>query len=142
VAKLLIGFGCRLGCEWVGRGMGVLDWVVIVEGEGQFWCEFGVSHCNQWGLYCIVVQKCVKQSSCCLGSRAPNSKRSTHVMEHSPGPSVGRSAKCIVAKWLIGFGCHSEREWGQSRDGRTRWHSYRQRGKGRFGVNLGCPIVA
>ena len=23
--------------------------VVIVEGKGQFWNEFGVSHCNQWG---------------------------------------------------------------------------------------------
>ena len=25
----------------VSRGMGVLDGVVIVEGEGQFWGEFG-----------------------------------------------------------------------------------------------------
>jgi len=24
--------------------------VVIVEGNGQFWGEFGASHCNQWGL--------------------------------------------------------------------------------------------
>ena len=34
----------------VGRGTGVLDGVMIVEGKGQFWGEFGVSHCNQWGL--------------------------------------------------------------------------------------------
>jgi len=34
----------------VGRGsrMGVLDGVVIIEGEGQFWDEFGAFHCNQW----------------------------------------------------------------------------------------------
>jgi len=37
VAKRLIGSGCRWGGEWVGRGMGVLDRVEIVEGEGQFW---------------------------------------------------------------------------------------------------------
>jgi len=30
----------------VGRGTGVLDGVMIVEGKGQFWGEFGVSHCN------------------------------------------------------------------------------------------------
>jgi len=34
--------------------------VVIVEGKGQFWDEFGAFHCNQWGLCCIVVQKCVR----------------------------------------------------------------------------------
>jgi len=32
----------------VGRGMGVLDGVVIVERNGQFRGEFGASHCNQW----------------------------------------------------------------------------------------------
>jgi len=31
----------------VGRGMGVLDGAVIVEGEGAVWGEFGASHCNQ-----------------------------------------------------------------------------------------------
>jgi len=31
----------------VGRGRGVLDGVVIVEGKGQFWGEFGASRCNQ-----------------------------------------------------------------------------------------------
>jgi len=34
----------------VSRGMGVLDGVVIVKGNGQFWGEFGASHCKQWGL--------------------------------------------------------------------------------------------
>jgi len=29
-------------------------------GIGSFGGEFGVSHCNQWGLCCIVVPKCVK----------------------------------------------------------------------------------
>ena len=35
----------------VGQGMGVLDGVVIVEGEGAVLeGEFGASHCNQWDL--------------------------------------------------------------------------------------------
>ena len=34
----------------VGLGMGVLDQVVIVEGEEAVWGEFGVSHCNQLDL--------------------------------------------------------------------------------------------
>jgi len=38
VAKRLIGSGCRLGVvSVVGRGMGALDGVEIVEGKGQFW---------------------------------------------------------------------------------------------------------
>jgi len=54
----------------VGGGMGVLDaglWVVIVEGNGLFWGEFGVYHCNQWGLGCVVVRKCVNRSRCRWG---------------------------------------------------------------------------
>ena len=44
VAKWLIGSGCR----WGRSGMGVLDRVVIVEGEGAvFRGEFEASHCNQ-----------------------------------------------------------------------------------------------
>ena len=31
----------------ITRGMSVLDGVVIIKGEGQFWGEFGASHCNQ-----------------------------------------------------------------------------------------------
>jgi len=50
-----------------GRGMGVLDGVMIVEAEGAvFGGEFGASHCNQWGLCCVVVWKCVNRSSCRL----------------------------------------------------------------------------
>jgi len=41
----------------VSRMMDVLDGVVIVEGKGQFWGEFGASHCNQWGLCWIVLQE-------------------------------------------------------------------------------------
>ena len=33
----------------VGRGMGVLDGVVIVEGRGSLGDEFGASHCNRRG---------------------------------------------------------------------------------------------
>jgi len=35
--------------------------------KGQFWGEFGESHCNQWALCGVVVQKCMTQLSCCLG---------------------------------------------------------------------------
>ena len=38
----------------VNQGMGVLDGVVIIEGEGAL---FGVSHCDQWGLCCAVVRE-------------------------------------------------------------------------------------
>jgi len=47
----------------VGRRMGVLDGVPGGDrrrGRGSFGVEFLVSHCNQWGLCCIVVQKYVK----------------------------------------------------------------------------------
>jgi len=40
--------------SWVGRGMGFLDGVVIVEGKWAFSGVHWASHCNQWGLCCIV----------------------------------------------------------------------------------------
>jgi len=43
----------------VGRGMRVLDGWWSLKGKGQFWGEFGASHCNQWGHCCVVVRKCV-----------------------------------------------------------------------------------
>jgi len=49
-------FGVASG---VGREMGVLDRVLIVEGkEAVLGGEYGASHCNQWGLCCVVVRKC------------------------------------------------------------------------------------
>ena len=39
----------------VGRGMGVLDGVEIVEGEGEFCDKCGTSHYNQWGLCGVVI---------------------------------------------------------------------------------------
>ena len=39
-----IPFGVVSG---VGLGMGVLNFVVIVEGQGAAWGEFAASHCNQ-----------------------------------------------------------------------------------------------
>ena len=42
----------------VGRGIGVLDGVMIVEEKmADLWSEFGASHCNQWGLCCIVARE-------------------------------------------------------------------------------------
>ena len=35
----------------VSRGMHVLDGVVIIAGMCRFGVEFGVCHCNKWGLY-------------------------------------------------------------------------------------------
>ena len=42
--------------------------VEIIKGEAAVLTEgeFGVSHCNQWGLHCILVWKCVNRSSCRL----------------------------------------------------------------------------
>ena len=34
----------------VGLGMGTLDFGGDRRREGQFWGEFGASHCNEWGL--------------------------------------------------------------------------------------------
>ena len=52
----------------VGLGMGVLDFGGHRRrGRGSFEGEFGASYCNQWGLCCVVVQKCMQRSSCHLG---------------------------------------------------------------------------
>jgi len=49
----------------VSRGMGLLDGVGDCRRvRSSFDGEFGVSHCNQWGLCSIVVSKCVNRSSC------------------------------------------------------------------------------
>jgi len=45
------------GGKWGRSRDGVLDGAVIVEEEGTFECEFGMSHCNEWGLCCIVVRE-------------------------------------------------------------------------------------
>ena len=60
----------------VGQGMGVLHEVGDHQrGRGSFGDEFGVSHCNQLGICCIVVQKCMQQSSCHWGrSMCPKQK--------------------------------------------------------------------
>jgi len=48
--KRLSGSGCHFGvASAVGQEMDVLDGLAIVERKGQFWGEFGASHCNQWG---------------------------------------------------------------------------------------------
>ena len=48
----------------VGQGTGVLDGGGDRQrGRGSFEGEFGASHCNQWGLCCIVLQKCVNRLS-------------------------------------------------------------------------------
>jgi len=40
----------------ISRLMGVLDASgECRRGRGSFWGEFGASHCNQWGLCCVVL---------------------------------------------------------------------------------------
>jgi len=44
----------------VGPGMGVLDFGGDRRrGRGSLEGEFVASHCNQWGLCCVVVWKCI-----------------------------------------------------------------------------------
>ena len=51
----------------VGLGMGVLDFGGDRRrGRGSLRGEFAASHCNQWGLCCVVVWNCVERSSCRL----------------------------------------------------------------------------
>ena len=68
VTKRLIGSNAVWGGEW-GRSR---DEVVGLGGDrrrgrSSFGGEFGTSHCNQWGLCCVVVQNCVNQSSSLWG---------------------------------------------------------------------------
>jgi len=59
VAKRLSGSGCRWDGEW-GRSMdGCRRGGDRRMGRGWFEGESGASHCNQWGLRCIVVWKCM-----------------------------------------------------------------------------------
>ena len=55
--------------------------------------------------------------------------------------SVSLSRKCIVAKRLLGSGCHLGWCVGWSRDGCIRWGGYRRREGAVLVVNLGHPIV-
>jgi len=51
----------------VGRGMHVLSGGSYHRRGGAVLVgECGASHCNQWGLCCIVVWKCVNRLSCHL----------------------------------------------------------------------------
>jgi len=50
----------------VRLGMGVLDFSGDrPRGRGSFGGEFAASHCNQWGLCCVVGWKCVKRGEWC-----------------------------------------------------------------------------
>jgi len=54
--------------EWGQLRMGVLDRADIAQGKGQFWGEFGASHCNQWGCVFDVFlkQKCIQVFDSCV----------------------------------------------------------------------------
>jgi len=58
------GVGMVSGVSWC---KGVLDGGGYRRrGRCSFGGEFGVSHCNQWGLCWVVVQKCMEKLRCCL----------------------------------------------------------------------------
>ena len=59
-----MSFGVMSG---VSQRMGVLDGVGLSKGKGNFGGEFPESHCNQWGLRCIIVRNCMNRSRCRLG---------------------------------------------------------------------------
>jgi len=55
------------GGEWGRAWYGCIRfWWWSLNDNGQFGGEFAASHCNQWGLSCVVVWKCVQRSSCRL----------------------------------------------------------------------------
>ena len=61
------------GGEWGRARYGCIRfwWWSSKEKDSFFWGggEFAASHCNQWGLCCVVVWKwCVQRSSCCFSS--------------------------------------------------------------------------
>jgi len=46
------------GREWGQSKDGFIRWGWLSsKGKGQFGGKCGVSYCNQWGLYCLVVQE-------------------------------------------------------------------------------------
>jgi len=56
------------GGEWGWSRDGCITWGGYRQrGRGSFGGEVWASHCNQWGLCCVVVWKCIDQSSCRLG---------------------------------------------------------------------------
>jgi len=72
------GMNCGKMADWIWMLFGVMGGVswgidVLDQGgdrwsrRGSFGSEFGVSHCNQWGLCGVLVQKCANRSSCHLG---------------------------------------------------------------------------
>jgi len=98
-AKRLIGSRCHLG--WVGWGC--IRWGCLSsKGRGSFCGEFGVSHCNQWGLCCLFVRKCVNRSSCCLVWWVGSPRHSC--IRWGPRASRGRGGFSVVCpRWPIGF---------------------------------------
>jgi len=72
--------------------MGVLDFGGDRRmGRGSLEGEFAASHCNQWGLCCIVVWKCVQRSSCRLAWWVGSAQAfRIHMLDRSPRASRGR----------------------------------------------------
>ena len=68
--KRLIGSGYRL-VSTVGRGMGALDGMEIVEGKGQFCfgAKCGASHCNAVGLTSILNREQLSSLSIVRGKK-------------------------------------------------------------------------
>jgi len=74
----------------VSRGMGVLD------GEGVVWGEFGVSHCDQWGLCDAALPKLLWQWRFYVGARGAQAPKSC------PGPQINTGQlDTAVLLWLM-----------------------------------------
>ena len=81
-------FGMESG---VGLGMGVLDFGGDRRrGRGSVGLEFAASHCNQRGLCCVIVWKCVQRSSCRLSYVVSGVGPGIHVLDGSPHASRKR----------------------------------------------------
>ena len=74
----------------IGLGMGALDFGGYrLRGRGSLGGEFVASHCNQWGLCCVVVWNCVViELSFGVVSRVGPG---IHVLDGSPRASRGRA---------------------------------------------------
>jgi len=85
----------------VGLVMGVLNFGGDRRRErDSFGGEFGASHCNQWGVYCIVVWKCIQRLSCRLAWWVGGPRhRGIHVLDGCPRTS----REGLFLAWFLAF---------------------------------------
>ena len=110
----------------VGRGMGVVDRVEIVEGEGAvFGSKCGASHCNQW-------------------DSLREGRRRTLPKGVWGGPIFLFPVPCNRLSWLVIYRAHVKIDRRMAEYRRTERPSWtavgsRRRRNSRFSVYRGCP---